>query len=172
MRFGRLAATLGAAVMAAVFVGAVPAHAADSNVRLKNQGMGDCVSSNGANSRAIRAGCTTSNTRWRYQPRGTSPSGHTLVKLQSMSNGGCLDTLGGGWGGTVYTHSCNTGNNQLWEVFPVALDGRTFYVYKSWGAFTGRNLHLCLFAWANPDVENLEKCDTGSSFQRWTKSSV
>jgi hypothetical protein len=172
MRIGRLVATLGVAVVATLFVSAAPAYAADSNVRIKSRGAGNCASSTSSSAMAARASCTSTTTRWHYQPRGTSPSGHTLAKLQSIYDGGCLDTLGRGWGGVVYTHSCNTGNNQLWEIFPVSSGGKTYYVFKSWGAYKGLNQHLCLYAWSSPTSEDLEKCDTADSFQQWTKTSA
>lgn len=172
MKFGRLVATMGVAIVAAVFGAAVPAHAADSNVRVKSRPAGNCVSSSGSSAMAARASCSASNTRWRYQPRGTSPSGRTLAKLQSISNSGCLDTLGGGSGAVIYTHACNSGNNQLWEIHTVSSGGVTYTVFKSWGAYRGRDQHLCLYAWLSPTSESLETCNTADRYQQWTRPSA
>lgn len=169
MKIGRLVATMGVAVMAAVFGAAVPAHAADTNIRVKSRAAGDCISSAGSSARASRAACSGTNTRWHYQPRGTSPSKKALVKLQHIANRGCLDTLGGGSGAVIYTHACNSGNNQLWEVHTVSSGGVTYTVFKSWGAYRGRNQHLCLYTWLSPRSQNLETCNSADSYQQWTR---
>ncbi|HYN96790.1 MAG TPA: hypothetical protein VES42_23360 [Pilimelia sp.] len=156
------------AVAAAVFVGAAPAHAVDSNVKLQSRSDGRCAAVSTINNTLIRPVCTYSQTRWRYQPRSTSPSGRPLVKFQSIYNGGCMDTNGGSWTARVKSIACNAGPNQLWEQFSVSSGGRTYYVYKSWGAWTQLGQHLCLHAHSAHE-ERLDICDTTSYDQQWTR---
>jgi hypothetical protein len=159
-----VAAALVAASLVAVFAVAAPAHAADSNARLKSRSDGRCAAVSFLNSTLIRPACSYSQTRWHYQPRSTSPSGHRLVKFQSIYNNGCMDTNGSSSGGHVLSIACNLGNNQLWEEFVVG----SYYVYKSWGAWTYHGEHLCLYA--HPAYEeHLITCDTSAYSQQWTR---
>jgi hypothetical protein len=166
MRTRRMFATLLGAAVAAVFIGPTPAHA-DTYTKIQNRSDGYCAATSGLNRGVIVSYCEYPQMRWIYQPRSTSPSGHALVKFQSTYNWGCMDSNGGGWGASVYTIACNTGNNQLWEVFAVYSGGTTYYVYKSWGAWTYRGEHLCLI-----DIYRegqLWPCDTTAYNQQWRR---
>jgi hypothetical protein len=164
MRVVRTAATFVTVALVAAFTIAAPAYAADSNARLKSRTDGRCAAVSYLNGTLIRPDCSYSQTRWHYQPRSTSPSGHKLVKFQSIYNNGCMDTGGAGSGGDVVSIACNTGNNQLWEEFVVG----SYYVYKSWGAWTNRGQHLCLYAHPSYE-EHLITCDTSVYSQQWAR---
>ncbi|WP_433041450.1 hypothetical protein [Dactylosporangium sp. CS-033363] len=165
MRVFRLTVAALLASVVAVLALAPAANAADSNARLKSRSDGRCAAVSYLNQALIRPDCSYTQTKWLYQPRSKTPNNHDLVKFQSNYNKGCIDTNGGGNGALVVSIACNTGANQLWEVFPVG----SYYVYKSWGAWTLRGEHLCLWAKSNYE-EHLTTCDTTAYNQQWTKS--
>jgi len=109
-------------------------------------------------------------TSWTVQDKGTI-NGHHKVKLVDAGNvpsDGCLDSHGAGSGGNPYVQACNSNNNQIWEVFNVG----DYVVFKSYGAFTNQNLHLCVKAPAGLNADHTNKvtmatCDTTSRYQRW-----
>lgn len=109
-------------------------------------------------------------TSWTVQDRGTI-NGHHKVRLVDAGNvpsDGCLDGNGKTSGGNPYVKACNTGDNQIWEVFNVG----DYVVFKNYGSFTHQNLHLCIKAPAGLNADNTNKvtlatCDTNSRYQRW-----
>ena len=103
--------------------------------------------------------------RWKSVAKGTSPAGNKKIQLKSLLNGRCIDGNAARAGGAAWLRGCNTGNHQVWEVFRIGGDA---FVFKSWGAFTARNEHLCLQATGNPGTVKLAVCNTRNDAQVWS----
>ncbi|GIF21585.1 hypothetical protein BJ973_004970 [Actinoplanes tereljensis] len=116
-------------------------------------------------SESCAAGCYNYQ-RWHSLGAGKSPSGHSILKLQSYLNNQCVSSHASTAGGTAYSAACST-HYENWEVFPVSHNGGTFYVFKSWGAWVNQGLHLCLQANGNPAYVRMEPCDATNNRQRW-----
>jgi hypothetical protein len=116
-------------------------------------------------SQSCYAGCYDYQ-RWYSIVKPTrSPSGHKLIQLKSYLNSRCIDDNAAAAGGAAWLRGCNSGDYQVWEVFPI---GSTKFVFKSWGAWTLQSRHLCLKASGNPGVVKMTTCDTGNDAQRWS----
>jgi hypothetical protein len=104
---------------------------------------------------------------WSVISRGTSPSGHRLVQLESTFNGKCLDTNSTDTG-AIWEKGCVTGLNQVWEVFhQTQSSGADTITFKSWGAWTYHARHRCMKATATSGQIVLAVCDTGAASQNW-----
>jgi hypothetical protein len=155
-------------VIAAVALIAGPAQAA--TVQYKNSKWSSkcmSISTSSAAGPAVGLTCSSSSTsdNWTIIGRGTSTSGRALQQLQNASNGRCLDSHAALAGGTAYVIGCNSGNYQVWEIFLNSGGTRTF---KSWGAWTLQNSHVCLQMPLNGGDLKMATCNTGSTDQRWS----
>ncbi len=116
-------------------------------------------------SESCAAGCYDYQ-RWHSLGAGSSPAGHSIIKLRSYLNNQCISSTGSTAGGTAGTKACSS-HYENWEVFKVAHNGGTFFVFKSWGAWVHQGLHLCLQANGNPAYVRMQPCNTANNRQRW-----
>lgn len=116
-------------------------------------------------SASCAAGCYNYQ-RWHSLGAGASPAGNSIIKLQSYLNNQCISSHASTAGGVAWMDACTT-NYENWEVFKVAHNGGTFFVFKSWGAWVNQGLHLCLQANGNPAYVRMEACNTANNRQRW-----
>ncbi|MEV5595376.1 RICIN domain-containing protein [Streptomyces sp. NPDC052496] len=102
-----IGAVAAAAVLAPAFVvgGSGQAFAATKTVQWKNKATGYCLSS--IHDTVSTDKCNLRITNWRE----TKQADGTFI-LKNSTDGWCLDSRKNG---TVYTHSCNGGNNQKWR---------------------------------------------------------
>ncbi len=82
------------------------------------------------------------------------------MKFQSLYDNGCMDANGGAWNAPVTSAGCNGSSG-----------GRTYQVYRSWGAWTRPGVHRCLYA-ADGYQERLDICETSAYNQQWTRVSA
>jgi hypothetical protein len=88
------------------------------------------------------------------------------VFLKTADSGGrCLDDGAASNGGAAKVVSCNGGNYQIWEVFYQDSGARMF---KSWGAWTEQQRHLCLsYLGDGYSTVGMSTCDAASDRQQW-----
>ena len=157
-----------AAVTVAVLSFAVPAHAA-SIVRyaIDDGSQSKCLQAvNQSDARASLGDCRTMRANeWKVEDK-TNPaiSPNTMVKLVNQGNNRCLDSYTNSTSTVVYAIGCNTGNNQLWEVFFNSDGSRTF---KSWGSWKSKGTHLCLY-W-DVNIATLATCNANAAHQQWIR---
>jgi hypothetical protein len=159
-----LAAAVG--IVAAIAL-AAPAQAVDTDRYVKNVGSGQWVFATSVPSRsATTSVCCSRINSWKFEPRSTSPSGHTLAKFQSNWNNGCLDSHASV--SAVWIVACNTGDYQLWEIFANSNGTQTF---KSWGAFRHQGAHVCMGALSGNGNLSMFTCNTADGHQQWRNAS-
>jgi hypothetical protein len=152
------------AVLATAVVLAAPASAVDTDRRVQNVESGQRIFATAVGgSEATTTTCCTRIVSWKFEPRGTSPSGHVLAKFQSNQNNGCLDSHGVS-SSQVFNIACNTGDYQLWEVFNNSNGTQTF---KSWGDFTHGNLNTCMAAFAGDGHLYVLGCNASVAAFQW-----
>lgn len=153
--------------MTVLMVGlATPANAAETIRWYSNQNTGTNLGQ--STSGPLRLLEDPLATWWYIQQISDSPSGHDRVFLKTATSGGkCVDSHGARNGGDAWNVSCNGGDYQIWEVF-YQTDGTR--VFKSWGAWTKQNLHLCLAADQRDVI--MATCNEGASRQRWYSHTV
>jgi len=157
-----------AAAMALTF--AAPAEAAQSIVKYKN---GNCMAvdeNTTAYDQAIdMASCTGSKSNWRVKIIDEDWNGHPIARFQNVATGMCMDTLAHVTDEAVFTHACNEGHYQWFEVFTNSNGTRTF---KSYAAYYDQgHLNLCIQDRGNNLVAKLETC-TSAANQQFTRVAV
>jgi hypothetical protein len=172
-RTGRLL-VMAAMVMALTAVGIViaPTANAEAGESYRNEAYGGCIEPyqlSGAHAAwtgtCLGSGSTVDN--WYPISVGTSSSGHSLVRLQSVAATICLDSNATDTG-SVYTRGCNTGDYQTWEVFHSHKGYSDDYLtFKSWGAWTLQGRHRCMRATATNAELKLAVCDQQNTQQRF-----
>ena len=151
---------------------ALPSQAAaESGSYYQNRQYGGCLRAIGAGANAaVNEGCTLTDgelsDRWTTIPRGTSPSGHSLIQLQNKRYGTCLDSNATDTG-AAWIRGCNQGEYQMWEVFVTTVGSAKKFTFKSWGAWQLQGRHRCLTTTAEWAQEKLAECDQTKFSQQW-----
>jgi hypothetical protein len=157
-----LACVLGLVASAALVA---PAQAAPTYIRYMNSYNSKCLKGEDRDEELFTSDCSTRTYfQWQVESRPQSGTSNEVVKLRNRASGRCLDSRGGNTGAAVWNIGCNTGNNQLWEVFYQSNGAR---VFKSWGAWRANGRHLCLFS--EYSIATLKTCDAGSAKQQWIR---
>lgn len=135
-------AAVAAAATVTVIGSSAPAEAATTRIKygaLCTWGGGYA----GDPSFVAKCGSGTSNSSIKLTER-PKYNGHRVVSVQFAHTKLCLDSLGNTKtnGQAVYTHACNDGDYQRFEVFYGSVAGTV--VLKDLGAWTKQKTHICI----------------------------